>query len=535
MKEIGKEFRGLGKIAASQIFTPKLMGGLADLLKELTPLIKETAAWIGGLGQSFVDAATGPGAQQFITFLSRTIPRLLNMWKPILGNLATFFGELFMGSIPLAKDFLGWLSGITKELADWGKGGKGSGLSKFLDQAQTSMHAVGHALAPLVGLIGDLLFNPTIAKQGDQMWKQIGDSIQRVRDWLRKAQKDGSLKSFFDDSKQFAEALGGIIGQVIRLVRILSKPEVRKSVVIIAKAFYVVIRAVVDLVGQVVWAYGKIWSWSVKVWNFIRTEGPKAWHAVQRAWSNAGSWFSNKWHAILQSFVSTWHGITHAASVAWHAISTGASNMASAIANFIIHMGNRIQSIWNTVTGAIKSGISTAASFVSNKVGDIVNWIQGIPGKIGNVGSDIYHHIYDALKSLPGDIVSLFTGLGQKILNAIGSINISSLIHGPAALLHKVGLAQGGIVLGPMSPLIGERGPEAVVPLTGPLNQVDPAVRALSEIARQMYGGGGQTAPAPAPAGRTIDIGGIVIQGSTADPKAVATQVVNRIAAATYL
>ena len=92
------------------------------------------------------------------------------------------------------------------------------------------------------------------------------------------------------------------------------------------------------------------------------------------------------------------------------------------------------------------------------------------------------------------------------------------------------GLATGGLVLHETLARIGERGPEAVVPLTGPLSAVDPAVRALAAFARGESGGQITTR-----GGKTIDIGGITLITPTQDANAVAQQVVNRIAAASYI
>ncbi|QUE25587.1 tape measure protein [Microbacterium phage SadLad] len=88
--------------------------------------------------------------------------------------------------------------------------------------------------------------------------------------------------------------------------------------------------------------------------------------------------------------------------------------------------------------------------------------------------------------------------------------------------------ASGGKVFGATRALIGEAGPEAVVPLNRPLSQVDPSVRALSAFAQGIpFAGGGI-----AGGGRTelnIMPGAIVVQGSD-DPRAVALEVVDAIA-----
>lgn len=89
--------------------------------------------------------------------------------------------------------------------------------------------------------------------------------------------------------------------------------------------------------------------------------------------------------------------------------------------------------------------------------------------------------------------------------------------------------ARGGEVFGPTRALIGEAGPEAVVPLNRPLNQVDPSVRWLSAIAQGKM-------PAMASGGVVgggtsivFEAGAIVVEGAD-DPRATAIEVADEIA-----
>jgi len=93
------------------------------------------------------------------------------------------------------------------------------------------------------------------------------------------------------------------------------------------------------------------------------------------------------------------------------------------------------------------------------------------------------------------------------------------------------GVAAGGIFTSATRALIGEAGPEAVVPLNRPLAQVDPAVRSLSAIAQGISVANTHASNR----GRTVDVGGITIVTPNEDPQLVAFQVVNRIAAASYI
>lgn len=90
--------------------------------------------------------------------------------------------------------------------------------------------------------------------------------------------------------------------------------------------------------------------------------------------------------------------------------------------------------------------------------------------------------------------------------------------------------ATGGIFSGAQTRIIGEAGPEAVVPLNRALSRVDPSVRWLSALAQgkqptQVMASGGVVG-----SGRTINIeaGAIQVNGGP-DPRRTAQEVVNRI------
>jgi hypothetical protein len=84
----------------------------------------------------------------------------------------------------------------------------------------------------------------------------------------------------------------------------------------------------------------------------------------------------------------------------------------------------------------------------------------------------------------------------------------------------------GELITHPTIRRVGERGlREAIIPLQLPLNRVDPSVRALAELLR----GGGAAAPSGGIARQVNNY--MTITPQTADPAAIATQLINRAAA----
>lgn len=90
--------------------------------------------------------------------------------------------------------------------------------------------------------------------------------------------------------------------------------------------------------------------------------------------------------------------------------------------------------------------------------------------------------------------------------------------------------AAGTITTGAQHAIIGEAGPEAVVPLNRPLSQVDPSVRWLSAIAQGKQGTVAMASGGVAGVGGVVfEAGSIVVQGST-DPRRTAYEVADVIA-----
>lgn len=120
------------------------------------------------------------------------------------------------------------------------------------------------------------------------------------------------------------------------------------------------------------------------------------------------------------------------------------------------------------------------------------------------------NNTHTALNNIPRDVYS--------------TIHVNTVRTGGKA-------ASGGLFSGAQLLTVGEAGPEAVVPLSRPLSQVDPAVRELSAIAQGMSFATRQQRPV---AQRVVDVGGIQIITPTKDPGAVAQEMVNRLVAVGY-
>jgi phage-related protein len=174
---------------------------------------------------------------------------------------------------------------------------------------------------------------------------------------------------------------------------------------------------------------------------------------------------------------------------------------------------------------ATKTAVGQAMSAARDRVRDAIN---GIRDAFNNVRSFIDTAV-GFFQDLPGRIMSAISGIASRVA---GALNFSNLIKLPALPFT----ATGGMFDRAQARIIGEAGPEAVVPLDRPLSQVDPAVRALSAVAqgKRVPNGGGSPLDGAGGGGSqrvtNFGEGSVVVNTQARDPKTVAAQLLDSLA-----
>ena len=206
---------------------------------------------------------------------------------------------------------------------------------------------------------------------------------------------------------------------------------------------------------------------------------------------------------------------------------------------------DRATSLANALTGTVKSGFSSAGSGAKDLASDLRGVLGGALRWVRDRASDLGGYIAGGFRSALSGAKRVIDSIGDALgwvadrmedaaraardaAAAISRIRLPDLggfsLGGTLANLWP--FAEGGIVTGPTRALIGEDGPEAVIPLNRPLSQVDPAVRALSAIAQGRGMGGTNNSRSSA-----VTFGDINVVTPTRDPAAVAHEVMDDIVA----
>ncbi|MEV6740472.1 hypothetical protein AB0N14_27380 [Streptomyces sp. NPDC051104] len=174
------------------------------------------------------------------------------------------------------------------------------------------------------------------------------------------------------------------------------------------------------------------------------------------------------------------------------AISSFLSSAASFFSQLPGRIGSALAALPGQVSSLFRSAGSSALSAASSAGSSVVSFFSGLPGRIGSAVSSVGSRISGAFHSAAGaarsavsslisGVVSLFSGLGSRIVSAIGNVGgqiMSKIKSGlPSSVRKYLPFASGGIVYGPTHALIGEAGPEVVIPLTRPKRAAELAAR----------------------------------------------------------
>jgi hypothetical protein len=378
-------------------------------------------------------------------------------------------------SIGTGKD----LGSVSTALAK-AQNGNISGLSRLgiatkdADGKTKSLHAITKDLAATFG--GAAAKNAeTAAGKQKIMTTQMGELQEQIGAGLLPVMSklvDVGLKvvDWISNNTRLAGIMVGVVGGLVGLVWAVSAAiKVWAAVTKLMAAYQTILNAeltlnpiglvviaIAALVFALIIAYKKsetfrnivngalhgVLNVAQAVAGFFTNKVPAAFHKVVSAAGNVLGWVKGNWPKIL-------------------AVLTGPFGLA------VLAIARN----WDR----IKAGASNAVGFLKAKFGDFLDFIRSIPGRI----ADMAGRFADAGKSLGSHIISgLFAGLkaiggfagdlAGAIKGAVNSaLHLPFTIHGPGPLPDFTipAFAKGGIVTGPTIGLIGEAGPEAVIPL----------------------------------------------------------------------
>lgn len=483
--EYGTQFRklGLDGPVALGLMSQGLQGGardadiVADSLKEFSirtleaietmdskgrPQLTELGQAFQTLGLDGYDmqekiAAGGPGAQKA---LGLVLDKLRNVKDPasraatavaLFGTQAEDMGDALFGlDVDTAAKSIGRVGGAADDVVK--KTGSGSQATidtykrKILGMGQDALNSVG----PLAAVAG------AVAAVAPAVLGVLGPIAQLV---AARAMQTAAASTA-------AGAETAASGATVR-GWIIASAQAMASAVRIAAAWLISIGPIVLVIAAIAGVVYLV----IKYWDQIKAFTKAAW-----------DWVVDKISSVVSSVV----GFVRDNWPLLLAIITGPIGLAVLFISRNMDKIKRIMSsAWSAVKGAARAAWNGITGVISNGAQAIVSGVRAIPGKLGalagkfkSAGRGLIDAFVNGLKNAGGVISGIAGNVWKAVkglLNtAIGKINAALefkiSIPGPDIHINPPNipkLAAGGYVDRPTLALIGEAGPEAVVPLSG--------------------------------------------------------------------
>lgn len=477
--QVATAFLAIGAVGGPLFAT--LSGGFAHLLTQFAAFINQ-AADSGALAQFFDDALV-----------------ILRQFGGLLRNVFDLVTSIISALNADGAQALGFLSSLVGQLAAFFKTAQGKEmLANLFLLLNTALSTMQQVLTPLLPAIGQLAasFSGGLANALIKITPylvEVANILAQHPDLLAAAVTAWAAYRTALAAVAVYEAIVDALNPVGWIV--LAIAAIAAGAYLIYKNWDAITSALKTAGGAIKDFFVGIWHWIVSVghdianWftvtlpNFFASIPGKIWGAIKAIPGILGQVFLDAFHAIgeiigigvglmIAFFVKVpeliWDaikGIGHLFVDLWHlALSAGEAVLRAGIAAVIYiftvlpgKIANFLVRLPGIIAGAFKSAWAWAKREVVDGAEAVVNFVKRLPGRIGGFFNNIGHSILGGLKTGINAVISGFNS---------GIDRVASMVH--IGLPHIPLLATGGLVKAPTLAVVGEAGPEAVVPMSDP-------------------------------------------------------------------
>jgi len=483
----------------------KQLGTVENKLESMQPAFKKMAA-IGTAGFAAISGALGFSIKEAISAEAEFV-RLEHILKTasnatdqnvnalveqaealervgVVSKGATMIAQGQLGTFNLQAENI---QKLIPSILDYAVAEKGASVSS--DELKSMTNGLAQALngnfASLtrVGFVLDdntkeLISNGTESQRVEALVKVLGSTYDGFNERARNTAEGGmvALRNSFNQVKEsIGNALLPIMNTLVeKITPVIDKiaqwaqknPELVSKIGMAALAITGII-AVVGTLGMVLPTIIGIFDGFIAVLGFILTPIGAVIAAIGLLVA-AGIYLWKNWDTLKENIVVIWEGLA-----------TLAKEVFTAIADFFVEIWNAIKESWSSVWIEMATMVVEIWEKIKSAVSASLMWVKNKFIELTTPIAEAWHSLWEGL----GNAVSIAWEAVKNTIKAginwiIGAINtvintINKVVKAGAGIFGLKApqistiplLAEGGIVQRPTLAVIGEAGPEAVVPL----------------------------------------------------------------------
>lgn len=384
-------------------------------------------------------------AGAFSTFIEKVAP-LVERYLPKLQDL---FGQVAEKVKPIVAAIKDALAPILEKIGDWMKRNMNTVKVFFgviagatVIAAVTALGAAFAALfSPIVLIIGAI----AAVAAGLYYAYQQSETFRDVVDTVARFFKDTVVPALVDGFNFVKDAIGAFVGFF------QERMDAIKAAMTNIREFF---EGVLDFIGFLWDTFGQT----------ILGHIQRSFDAIKNVVEGAVQVLKGIFDFFLGVLSGDW-------GRAWDGIKNIVGGALDVIKGLVGMAVNPIIAAFDMIKIGVGAALDAMKGIVVAALGVVRNTFSTIFGTIFNIVSDVFRRIKDVVKAAFATVVN---GIISAINAVIGAINVAirafNKLPGPdigeIGKISPVALAKGGIVDSPTLALIGEAGPEAVVPLS---------------------------------------------------------------------
>lgn len=338
------------------------------------------------------------------------------------------------------------------------------GMKDPLKQSQTAVGLFGtkaedlgkslFALNPATAAATGAMSN--IGGAADEVANQVGSGLSTQLDSLGRVFSGtlaGAIQGLLPILKgllDFIQPIAPILAPIAIAIGVLTVAQWAWNAAMMANPVGLVIALVAGLVIGFIALWNKSAAFRdffIGIWNGIKdVVGVVADWFVAR-WNDITSWITNAWNSIGSFFSRLWDGI---------------KSVVQGHVQWLIQRWTDVKSFFSGLLDGIKGIFQSVNQWIRDRWNDLIGFFQGIPGTFRS----IFNTVADAISA---PFRAAFQGIKNLWNSTIGGFGFKvpdwvPIVGGKSFNIPM--LAAGGVVDRPTLAMIGEAGPEAVVPLS---------------------------------------------------------------------